>query len=328
MADRRRRSTDGPQTEQGRSGWTTTGRGWVPFGRCSVVMSRLANRRMRTAGSWVGTRAAIETVNPLTAGCFSRKIFKVIVDWGNVPSWISAVGSIAAFSVATWAARAAWKQVAHLNEQREIEQASKVSAWLTLEKDTGGTPDIILNLLNVSDLPIYNLEVAVPRLTDQRELFPVVPPTNGVMMVRLKHASAEAKAGTRDLHQRFGSLLQPGPFWDNTDEEQKRALLRMSRATAFEDGFREAQRDGVLLWFRDCHNIIWQRTGNGELRKAHLGSKGEILDQDYLNGADRVSLRIFPEEFQACTTWRSETAPGKPSNAASVLRRGVNNPPE
>lgn len=83
-------------------------------------------------------------------------------------SSLTAIGSFAALVTAIWAARAAWRQVEHLNEQQrhrderdEQEQASQVAAWLTYEGKGEGC-QLIIHYVNHSKLPVFDVACYIP----------------------------------------------------------------------------------------------------------------------------------------------------------------------
>lgn len=105
-----------------------------------------------------------------------------MVDWGNVPSWISAVSGTLAFGAAGGAGWVAYRQlqaVLSTNSDRADEatkeQASRVAAWLELGED-----DLFhVYVLNRSDLPIYKTVLTFVS-PNNHNAFPlqVIPPSS------------------------------------------------------------------------------------------------------------------------------------------------------
>jgi hypothetical protein len=84
------------------------------------------------------------------------------VDWGDVPGWLSAVGTVGAFSIAL----VIYRQVV---SDRRLEQARKVSAW---SGAVVGTPDgrhvrVELWVRNLSDELISDVSARLVTLEDQ-----------------------------------------------------------------------------------------------------------------------------------------------------------------
>lgn len=176
-----------------------------------------------------------------------------VMNLGNVASWVSAIasclsafGTLAALATATWAGRAAWRQVRHADEQQqhrqeldEQQQASKVAAWLEDSKKEGNYLDIWVS--NRSDLPIFDVRVTYagcPTLYVDRQVLP--PQKDGAHIL-------DNDAG---LNQ-----------WiiDNSGAQETLEVIAASLAY-------EIRSCGVSIEFRDTRNRVWERSANGELR--------------------------------------------------------------
>jgi hypothetical protein len=103
----------------------------------------------------------VVTVLPLAAG----------PDWGTVPDWLAAVGTLAAFAVAL---RLLAKELAARREQEEDrrrEQASRVACWLEIVEDPDWPPRhwapdkpvraVAAVLQNGSEEPVYDCRVHI-----------------------------------------------------------------------------------------------------------------------------------------------------------------------
>jgi hypothetical protein len=96
------------------------------------------------------------TVHPLAAG----------PDWGTVPDWLAAIGTLAAFGVAL---RLLAKELAVRREQEEDRrrnQARLVAAWVTLKEVSETEVRYSVVVRNGSDEPVFDgLCVVVPSAT-------------------------------------------------------------------------------------------------------------------------------------------------------------------
>lgn len=178
------------------------------------------------------------------------------IDWGNVPSWISAIGSLAAFGTAAWAGTSAWKQVKysadqqrHRDERDEQSQASKVAAWIAAAIDKKGELEICIRYTNSSELPVYDLRI-VPTNAPENDLqIGVVEPNDTKAKVRHEHLTAEARRIYQEL------LFE---HWEPSNDDHKAA-----RAIAIA----KTRVTPIVISFRDTQNIVWRREANGLLRK-------------------------------------------------------------
>ncbi|MDI2029858.1 hypothetical protein QFW96_14600 [Saccharopolyspora sp. TS4A08] len=174
------------------------------------------------------------------------------------PSWISAIascvtaiGSLAAFGTAVWAARAAWKQLKysadqqrHRDERDEQEQASKFAAWVSIQGRENGKMQGTLRYINTSKLPIHDFTAIPVPFPNARLNIDMIEPTDGVC----------------------SQMAELGPVEDV-------------------DGSWHGRID-ILVRFRDNQNILWRREPNGVLRKAKVDELGNdlesrILDEEY-----------------------------------------------
>lgn len=189
------------------------------------------------------------------------------------PSWVSAIAScltvlvsLAAFCTAVWAARAAWKQLEHLKEQKEIEQASKISGWLAVESDhEAGTFQVNLRFVNASRLPVHQVLVQPVALEADEAMLELAEPTEKIVTIPLDFATQRAKEliaretekSLRELDPEEHFLAEP-------------AAYAFARAVLL--------KQGTVLWFRDSQNRTWIRRANGTLEPPKLDRKGNYVD--------------------------------------------------
>jgi hypothetical protein len=83
-------------------------------------------------------------------------------DWGTVPDWLAAIGTLAAFVVAL---RLLAKELTARREQEEDRrraQARLVNAWLTMKwRESDGEAESWFVVTNASDEPVYQVKVTV-----------------------------------------------------------------------------------------------------------------------------------------------------------------------
>lgn len=83
-------------------------------------------------------------------------------EWGTIPDWITAFGTLAAFAVAL---RLLAKVVAahrEYEEDRRRAQARLVNAWIAPKwKESGGLPELWPVVKNGSDEPVYQVKLTV-----------------------------------------------------------------------------------------------------------------------------------------------------------------------
>ncbi|WP_148271984.1 hypothetical protein [Saccharopolyspora spinosa] len=124
---------------------------------------------------------------------------------------MSAIGSLAAFSTAALAARAAWRQVKNSDEtlkqtirSKDREQANKVAAWITVEVVFGNNgrseKELVLRCMNSSDLPVFNFfafPVCIPERFWQAD---TLPPTKKPLRISLAKLTAEVQRIAGESH--------------------------------------------------------------------------------------------------------------------------------
>jgi hypothetical protein len=178
------------------------------------------------------------------------------VDWGNVPSWVSATGSLAAFGTAAWAGRAAWKQAMYsAGQQRERDiqeeqaQASKVAAWLHIIGADGEDLEAWLRYVNFSDLPVYNMVATPVAYQGGLTILYVVEPRKSVSEKLLPWLTDWLRKTYLELSPLEQDTLPGG-----------------------------VEAAGVRIDFLDVQNNTWAREPNGRLRKIGRRTVDEVLE--------------------------------------------------
>lgn len=165
-----------------------------------------------------------------------------VIDWGDVPTWVTAaatwfaaVVAMLTLGAAVWAGIVAWRSLAHARGEAEADQARLIGAWLRPPTDKQSGTD--LAVVNQSNMPVWDFTVHVTSLPSgtvtQILHGPALPPTSQSM-------GAASGGGRTRVTLAFTGLVPPP-----TDN---------SFACAY--------------WFRDRRNLTWQRTLRGELVRA------------------------------------------------------------
>lgn len=118
------------------------------------------------------------------------------LDWGDVPTRIASIGTMAAIVVALWQIRGDRRQVA-TRERRA--QAESISAWYDGDSQIGS--DLVVR--NSSEQPIYEVVVTLVidghtgrrALPDHQRTFLVVPPGNHRVRVGGRRRGMSAAPG-------------------------------------------------------------------------------------------------------------------------------------
>lgn len=210
----------------------------------------------------------------------------VTVDWDLVPLWWSAGAATAALVIATWAARAAWRQVKHLAEQQrdrerdaEREQASKVAAWLSHDYRDSSPESLVFTLhyVNRSELPVFTMTVYPVNFPDRQFHFAVVPPNSEPQRAMSFELPEEGREKARDSVAEF--VQRHGI--PETRVPDFRGLLGVLIATG-------VVSEGVEIEFTDMHNRTWSRRSGGELvpgklpeRTGKTGSLNGVVARAY-----------------------------------------------
>lgn len=158
------------------------------------------------------------------------------IDWGDIPTWVSAITTLGALIAAGWVVRIELKRDDRaLTARASAEQADKVAAWPGGRR--AGTYFIVLR--NSSDLPIYDVAVFAARADSGG------PPPMAIERL---------------------DLLPPG------DREIPFFVTKEPRFTATRVGFDEPIVDDeqkwlVVLEFSDSAGRRWRRDNRGRLER-------------------------------------------------------------
>jgi hypothetical protein len=129
-----------------------------------------------------------------------------VIDWGDVPTWIQAMGTLFALVAIV----AAWK-VLGVERRRDAErqaaeeraQAAKVAAWPSVVRsdpaDPGSAPAWGAAVRNASDLPIYQVHVEyqpiAPGRSQMAVISEVVPPGEWLLSGRMLYPGGAVYPG-------------------------------------------------------------------------------------------------------------------------------------
>ncbi len=153
-----------------------------------------------------------------------------VINWGDVPTWVSAIGSIATLLIALWLLYVDLKDRREAKGNLDSADARKVSAWYEPSK-TG----ITIFVQNMSEEPVYYLVVNVGNADSNLNTFP--DPSN------------------RHMDIMFGTL---GPL---QKQDYKITDERYFSGSHFPD------IANIAVEFTDCKGVHWRRFETGELRK-------------------------------------------------------------
>ena len=85
------------------------------------------------------------------------------VEWGNVPGWFAAIGTVGALFVALWLLRTDMRDRKRTAEVVDQKPANGIFAWVEPRTDAGGWQTFVHNR---SDEPVYDAVVYFTPLTD------------------------------------------------------------------------------------------------------------------------------------------------------------------
>lgn len=153
------------------------------------------------------------------------------INWGSVPDWVGAVGTVGALAAAVMVFAA---ELRHRREERkdaEKDQARLVAAWIEGPAEstiTSSNPEVTfrVRILNRSDLPVYNcltrLEWPGNPAAHHQILGAVAPGTDRELILGIKWTTAASNwptlslgftdAAGRHWRQYGAGKLEPG-YW-------------------------------------------------------------------------------------------------------------------
>ncbi|MFD7380053.1 hypothetical protein [Streptomyces mirabilis] len=155
------------------------------------------------------------------------------LDWGNVPSWCGAVVTSTSASVAALSYR---KSV----RDKEMDQASKVAAWIGMKEESDRQ---VFHLLinNSSNAPIYEISVKVSART--RIILQSLA-AGGIYETEVPSDEIPRESSKKSVTIAIGSLVEA--TWES--EETKEVPLE--------------------VFFRDSLGRWWERKADGRLRRS------------------------------------------------------------
>lgn len=194
----------------------------------------------------------------------------------NVAGWslIVSIGLLVGAIVAARFAGGAWKAArdqatsAHAQLQRakaadEQKEASKVSAWLTEDRQT-----LQVHLLNLNEGPVYNVRYTVSaRPSDSHCPEPSVQLAHGDL-VALPPYTADVVASTP---QQLHPDNHVHEYTDRSDQtrynKSRKPNVQLDSISDWKlwDGNPTSPGIAIKLTFRDSANVMWQRSWNGTL---------------------------------------------------------------
>ena len=154
--------------------------------------------------------------------------------WGDVPTWLAAVGTCGAVIVSLYLAR----QDGLRREQRERRrQAELVTAWLGAEEAVGDQLFQQVVIQNSSSQSVYQLIVSLVSVQGAFRVTAVPPP--------------QSDAKVSDPFQTRVGQVPPGRFDTRIQSGGHGMYLRL----------------GVEIAFQDASGVYWLRRGNGCLEE-------------------------------------------------------------
>lgn len=128
------------------------------------------------------------------------------VAFGTIPDWIAAIGTTLAFLVAFTVLLLDLKE-------RHRRQASQVAAWFER-----GESDVILHVVNSSDVPVYNVRI-IPQFLGQAYdviIYPLAGPKADYMPLRIP------LPGSQQVSNKYLGVQML--FTDSSGRQWKRAI--------------------------------------------------------------------------------------------------------
>lgn len=177
-----------------------------------------------------------------------------LIDWGNVPAWISAAAALLALVAAGYAAWVAYGQLqaarAALDERRDEaakSQASKIAAWLEIGNDNR----FHAYIYNASNLPVYKTTLTF------------VSPNN----------YNPVNVGTVGPMKEAGEVLMLSDLVNQADETHAPRIRLSFQLNVEHEGQLSGLAEGpigpvgVKLSFTDASSRRWSRNLDGDLTR-------------------------------------------------------------
>lgn len=200
------------------------------------------------------------------------------MDWGNVPDWVAAIGTVAALVAASFAARYASRQVGHLQKESDERQlgarqvhASRVSSWIS----GGGSAPYAVFILNAGTQPVYDvLHVFIGPNNYNGFWHHPIPPAD----------SPQIDSGmTSFINSQRGDVKSIDLSWDPDSSDELSKILDQLRTGEAEDAKWQMRRLLLRLFFTDANGVRWERRVDGTLKE-------RPRDYDYNKDAHLLGL--------------------------------------
>lgn len=151
------------------------------------------------------------------------------LNWGDVPTWIGSVITSVSVLIAAISYR-----LSILDKQRN--QASKIGAWFVEVEESSRAACIT----NVSDAPIYQVELLTPNIPDVQ---PFILPASETAIIKLPGKSDKGLAGSQfvKIIDRAEKGIQTREIWESEQQPS--------------------------IQFRDAVGRWWNRDSAGQLSK-------------------------------------------------------------
>lgn len=139
----------------------------------------------------------------------SASRISAVVDWGDAPTWLTGLATVALFVAALAAALYARNTWRHQVQETIQQQAERVSGWVEREYLPGGARDFSVIVSNDSAQPVYEMvctvhgigpevEVPAPNLRDATRS--IIPPGSRAIVARLPIEQAQRATRIAGTH--------------------------------------------------------------------------------------------------------------------------------
>lgn len=224
------------------------------------------------------------------------------VNWGTMPEWFAAVGTVGALFVAG----AVWRHDVNnrrADERRRIQaekrqQAELITAWIKMDSPAYA----VVALYNASQGVVYDLQIEL-RFADRS---PRLASGLALAFSGLKRTTARGRI----------AVLGPGS-----------GTVYVARTVSA-----ELEARSVELWFRDQRGNYWQRGDNGQLAAVNRGpfpaptpTEALLAKMTYNPFQVEVQDLVFQPDQASRPSAPAESSPGStpPGNSRSLRQRAA-----